>query len=69
MEISLIRPSDKMAGYFGIDFDVGGDGTAELSIQFVIRRSSWVFGIRKLWWDGPIWKIGFGPLFLIGYRH
>lgn len=68
MELSLIRPSDDMAGYFGIDFDAGSNGTAELSVQFWIRKSSWVWGIKQLYWDGPIWKIGFGPLFLIGYR-
>lgn len=69
MEVSLIRPSDKMAGYFGIDFDAGGDGTTELSIQFMIKRSSWVWGLKWLYWDGPIVKLGFGPLFLVGLRH
>jgi len=68
MSIELIRPSDGMAGYFGIDFYTENEET-ELSIQFLIRKSSWVFGVQKSWWDGPIWKIGFGPIFLVGYRN
>lgn len=68
MELSLIRPSDKMAGCFGLDLELNS-GTVELSVQFLIRKSSWVWGVKSLWFDGQIFKLGLGPLFLVGYRY
>jgi len=64
MKISFKRWSG-MAGRYCVAFD---NVHGWLVIQFFIEKDGWLWGYENIWYDGPHYSFGLGPILLISWR-